>query len=116
MLSKILEDINSLDGVKGSLVASKEGLVIAHKVEPGLDIEAICAIVAIASNYEKNMARKLENDPRTGIADDKELIAINGDKAILAVVVEPKRASDVLFRKMSDTIGGIERYLGLKGE
>jgi len=32
------------------------------------------------------MQNKLENDPRTGIGDDKELIAINGDEAILAVV------------------------------
>ena len=86
MLNKILEDINSLDGVRGSLIASREGLVIAHNVEPNLDVEAICAIVAMASNYEKNMVRKLENDPRTGIGDDKELIAINGDEAILAVV------------------------------
>ncbi len=46
MLEKILTDLNSIEGILGSLVTGRDGLIIAQRAPAGLDVNLASALAA----------------------------------------------------------------------
>ncbi|HIQ38388.1 MAG TPA: hypothetical protein EYH53_00065, partial [Methanothermococcus okinawensis] len=48
MIDRILADLNKVEGIKGSMVVGKDGLVIAAQMPSGIDVELIGAMASAA--------------------------------------------------------------------
>ncbi len=59
MIDRILADLNKTEGVKGSMVVGKDGLVIAAQMPSGLDTELIGAMASAAYGSAERTASEI---------------------------------------------------------
>ena len=59
MIDRILSDLNKTDGIKGSMVVGKDGLVIASQLPSGIDSELIGAMASAAYGSAERTATEI---------------------------------------------------------
>jgi predicted regulator of Ras-like GTPase activity (Roadblock/LC7/MglB family) len=59
MIDRILADLNKTEGIKGSMVVGKDGLVIATQLPGGLDAELIGAMASAAFGAAERTAAEI---------------------------------------------------------
>jgi len=91
ILKQQLENLkNALPDIKGVLLASVEGLPVAHSLSNGTDPNRLAAMAAAASNLGRRITDSLAGGQLSEInvrSDDATLFVYSaGNKAVLAVV------------------------------
>lgn len=95
-LKKILYDLNDTvsEQIQGSLIASKDGLLVTDTLGNSEDAERISAMVATTIGVSQRMASALRagvlNETSIAAADRRIQLYLIGDKGILAVVTNPE--------------------------
>jgi len=59
MIDRILSDLNKTEGIKGSMVVGKDGLVIAAQMPSGIDTELIGAMASAAYGSAERTASEI---------------------------------------------------------
>jgi len=59
VIDRILSDLNKTDGIKGSMVVGKDGLVIATQMPGGIDTELIGAMASAAYGSAERTASEI---------------------------------------------------------
>jgi len=59
MIDRILADLNKVEGIKGSMVVGKDGLVIAAQMPSGIDVELIGAMASAAYGSAERTAAEI---------------------------------------------------------
>ena len=59
MIDRILADLNKTEGIKGSMVVGKDGLVIASQMPSGIDTELIGAMASAAYGSAERTATEI---------------------------------------------------------
>ena len=59
MIDRILADLNKTEGIKGSMVVGKDGLVIASQMPSGIDTELIGAMASAAYGSAERTASEI---------------------------------------------------------
>ena len=59
MIDRILADLNKTEGIKGSMVVGKDGLVIAAQMPSGIDTELIGAMASAAYGSAERTATEI---------------------------------------------------------
>ncbi len=93
MIDRILADLNKTEGVKGSMVVGKDGLVIASQLPSGLDSELIGAMASAAYGSAERTASEINQGNLEQMmiegAYGKTIMVDAGD-GILAVLTDAK--------------------------
>jgi predicted regulator of Ras-like GTPase activity (Roadblock/LC7/MglB family) len=91
MIDRILSDLNKTDGIKGSMVVGKDGLVIASQLPSGVDSELIGAMASAAFGSAERTASEINqgalNQMMIEGAYGKTIMMDAGD-GILAVLTD----------------------------
>ncbi|WP_456472313.1 roadblock/LC7 domain-containing protein [Methanocaldococcus sp.] len=93
MIEKILVEINKTDGVKGSMVVGKDGLLIASELPKDIDAELVGAMVSAAYGAAERAAEeiKLGNIKQSMIEGEfGKVLMIDAGDNILVVLTEDK--------------------------
>ncbi|HIE33791.1 MAG TPA: hypothetical protein EYP86_01465 [Candidatus Altiarchaeales archaeon] len=114
MLEKILADLNSVEGVNGSLVTGKDGLVIAQRAPAGVDIDLASAMaVTVFGTGERAVKELNQGDIIQGMIEGTagKTLIIAGKDAILMVMTEPNVNLGLIRIEMKRCIKEIEESL-----
>jgi predicted regulator of Ras-like GTPase activity (Roadblock/LC7/MglB family) len=90
-MKNVLNQINDIPGVKGSVVIDKEGLVIASNLMSGLEERTISAMVASLFNEIAKSLAKGREEEIYGVqllAGDGNIIFLCAQHCILIVITE----------------------------
>ncbi len=114
MLEKILADLNSAEGVSGSLVAGKDGLIISERAPEGVDTELASAMASTLFGTGEKTTEQLKQGDVTqcmieGTAGKTLIIA--GKEAILMAMTEPDVNLGLVRIEMKRCIKEIEESL-----
>ena len=114
MLEKILTDLNSIEGVTGSLVTGKDGLVIAQRAPAGIDVDLASAMTAtIFGTGDKAVKELKQGDIVQGMIEGSagKILIVAGKNAILMVMTDPKVNLGLVRIEMTRCIKEIEESL-----
>lgn len=114
MLDAILADLNRVEGILGSLIVSKDGLLIAHALPRDVDPELIGAMAAaIFGTAERSASRLAQGELLQVMAEASggKLLAIDAGKGILAVLTEPNCNLGLIRIEMRDAAEKIKSAL-----
>lgn len=95
-MKEVLERINSISGVKGSMVVGKDGIIIESNALSSVDSELLAAMVA---KVGKEMEDRIN-------ARKNFLVTVNGEKGIIVFGVEEDFILAVIARKDTN-VGGL---------
>ncbi|WP_456471687.1 roadblock/LC7 domain-containing protein [Methanocaldococcus sp.] len=93
MIEKILMEINKTDGVKGSMVVGKDGLLIAAELPKDIDAELVGAMVSAAYGAAERAAEEINlgNIKQSMIEGEfGKVLMIDAGDNILVVLTEDK--------------------------
>ncbi|HDI72689.1 MAG TPA: hypothetical protein ENF58_00980 [Candidatus Altiarchaeales archaeon] len=110
----ILEDLNSVEGVTGSLVTGKDGVLISQKAPPGTDVDLASAMAAtVFGTGEKTISElKLGEITQAMIEGNTgKTLIVASKKAILTVMTSPDVSLGLIRLKMMRAIEDIEKSL-----
>lgn len=112
-MKEVLNEINDIPGVRGSIVLDMEGLVIASNIMSGLEERTISAMVA---NIRGEIARALaagEGDSLSAVqllAEEGNILFMCGPECILTVITDPGANIGLVSIKMK---ASLDRLLAL---
>jgi len=111
MLEKILVDLNAIDGVNGSIVTGKDGLVIAQRAPPDTDVDLASAMAATTG--EKAVAELKQGEIEQAMIEGSagKTLIIAGKNAILMVITSPDVNLGLIRIEMRRCIKEIEESL-----
>lgn len=113
-MKNILNQINDIPGVKGSIVIDKEGLVIASNLMSGLEEKTISALVAVIyAEIVKSLTAGREQDVY-GVqlhASGGSIIFLCASYCILIVITESGANMGLISIKMKASIERIIKLL-----
>ncbi len=108
-MKDILNQLNDIPGVRGSLVVDLDGLVIASNLMSGMEERTISAMVAnISSEITRAMPGK---EALSGVqlqAAEGTVLFLNAPECLLAVIAEPGANIGLISIKMK---ASLERLL-----
>jgi predicted regulator of Ras-like GTPase activity (Roadblock/LC7/MglB family) len=93
MIDRILSDLNKTDGIKGSMVVGKDGLVIASQMPSGLDSELIGAMTSAAYGSAERTAAEINQGALEQMMIEGaygKTIMVDAGEGILAVLTDSK--------------------------
>jgi len=111
MLEKLLVELNTLEGVKGSLIAGRDGLVMADKTPDATNSEGAAAMASKLIGSDEAAAGELnlgEITQATVEGTNGKILLIAGKNAILMALTEPKINLGLIRVKMQRYIKEIE--------
>ncbi|HDI72690.1 MAG TPA: hypothetical protein ENF58_00985 [Candidatus Altiarchaeales archaeon] len=114
MLEKILVDLNAIDGVNGSIVTGKDGLVIAQRAPPDTDVDLASAMAAtVFGTGEKAVAELKQGEIEQAMIEGSagKTLIIAGKNAILMVITSPDVNLGLIRIEMRRCIKEIEESL-----
>ncbi|OYT54773.1 MAG: hypothetical protein B6U72_01515 [Candidatus Altiarchaeales archaeon ex4484_2] len=114
MLEKILADLNGLEGVTGSLVSGKDGLVIAERAPEGTDIDLACAMAStLFGTGEKAMKELKQGEVIQSMVEGSagKTLLIAGKEAILVAMTSTDVNLGLIRIEMRRCIKEIEESL-----
>ena len=106
-MKEILNEINDIPGVKGSIVLDKEGLVIASNIMSGLEERTISAMVAnifheIAAALSSGQGENLSGVQL--LTDEGTVIFQCAPECIITVITEPGANIGLVSLKMKASL------------
>ena len=108
-MKDILNQLNDIPGVRGSLVVDLEGLVIASNLMSGMEERTISAMVAnISSEILRAMPRQQKLSGVQLQAAEGTVIFLNAPECLLTVIAEPGANIGLISIKMK---ASLERLL-----
>ncbi|ENN96664.1 Roadblock/LC7 family protein [Methanocaldococcus villosus KIN24-T80] len=93
MIDRVLLELNKTEGIKGSLVVGKDGLIIASQLSGNIDAELVGAMVSAAYGAAERTASEIGIGKLEQIMVESEhgkILAYDANEAILAILTEPK--------------------------
>jgi len=114
MLEKILADLNGVEGVDGSLVAGKDGLIIAERAPEGTDVDLACAMAStIFGTGEKAAAELKQGEVEQAMIEGTagKTLLIAGEEAILMSMTKADVNLGLVRIEMKRCIKEIEESL-----
>ena len=91
MIDRILSDLNKVDGIKGSMVVDKDGLIITSQIPSGIDTEVIGAVVsAVFDSAEKTVSEINQGTLQQMIIEGEygKILMTDVEKGILVVLTD----------------------------
>lgn len=114
MLERILADLNGVEGVTGSLVSGRDGLIIAERAPEGTDTDLACAMASTLFGTGEKAAEELsQGDVSQAMveANGGKLLLIAGEQAILMAMTDPEVNLGLIRIEMRRCIKEIEESL-----
>ncbi|MDI6859577.1 MAG: roadblock/LC7 domain-containing protein [Methanocellales archaeon] len=115
MLKKVLADLGVAVDVEASAIISRDGLIMASDIPPGVHAETFAAMNATMLEAAEIATSQLKKSvPDTLIIEYKEgrLIAISaGPKALLVVMTDPKTRLGLVLVKMGEAAEKVKRIV-----
>jgi len=93
MIDRILSDLNKTEGIKGSMIVGKDGLVIASQLPSGVDSELIGAMASAAFSSAERTAAEINQGTLEQMMIEGsygKTIMVDAGDGILAVLTDPK--------------------------
>lgn len=115
LLEKVLQDLKQLGGVEASAIVSRDGLVIAADIPPGIKPETFSAMSATALGAaETAMAELKQGVPDRVIieASEGKIITVGaGPKALLVVMVAKDTGLGLVLAGIESGVEKIKKLL-----
>ncbi|MBW9222699.1 roadblock/LC7 domain-containing protein [Methanothermococcus sp. SCGC AD-155-C09] len=92
MIDRILSDLNKVEGIKGSMVVGKDGLVIASQMPSGIDVELIGAMASAAFGSAERTASEINQGTLQQMMIEGEhgkTLMTDAGEGILVVLTDP---------------------------
>lgn len=91
VLKTHLENLrNAIPELRGVLLASTEGLPVAHSLSTGIDANRVAAMAAAATNLGRRISESIATGPLSEVSirgeDGMLFVYVAGPKAVLAVM------------------------------
>lgn len=90
-ISQILQKLNNIDKIKGSMVITMEGMIIASEINSDTDCERLSAFCSSVGLTISNSFNKMKFEPFTRYilnSEDRKLCIVNIGKSYLIVVAD----------------------------
>jgi predicted regulator of Ras-like GTPase activity (Roadblock/LC7/MglB family) len=113
-MKEILNQINEIAGVKGSLVVDNEGLVIASNLMSGMEERTISAMVAGIYQEIIRAIRPDQGSELSGVqltASEGSIIFLCAPECILTVITEPGANIGLVSIKMKASLERLMKIL-----
>ena len=114
MLEKILADLNGVEGVNGSLVAGKDGLIISERAPEGTDTDLASAMASTLFGTGEKAAKELKQGEVVQAMVEGtggKILLIAGKDAILMAITDPNVNLGLIRIEMKRCIKEIEESL-----
>jgi uncharacterized protein len=93
MIDRILKDLGRINGVNGSLVVGKDGLVIEREVASDIDSELVAAMSSAVFGTAERSAEEMKHNPLQQVMIEGErgkTLMIDAGEGILVVITDIK--------------------------
>ncbi len=91
MIERILKDLARINGVNGSLVVGKDGLIIESEVPTDIDSELVAAMSSAVFGTAERSAEEMKHEPLQQVmieGDRGKTLMIDAGEGILVVIAE----------------------------
>jgi predicted regulator of Ras-like GTPase activity (Roadblock/LC7/MglB family) len=91
MLERILKDLGRINGVNGSLVVGKDGLVIENDVPTDVDSELVAAMSSAVFGTAERSSEEMKHDPLQQVmieGSKGKTLMIDAGEGILVVIAD----------------------------
>jgi len=91
MIDRILKDLGRINGVSGSLVVGKDGLVIESNVPPEIDSELVGAMASAVFGTAERSAEEMKHEPLQQVmieGNRGKTLMVDTGEGILVVITE----------------------------
>jgi uncharacterized protein len=91
MIDRILKDLGRINGVSGSLVVGKDGLIIESEVASDIDSELVAAMSSAVFGTAERSAEEMKQDPLKQVMIEGEkgkILMIDSGEGILVVIAD----------------------------
>ncbi|MFQ6050838.1 MAG: roadblock/LC7 domain-containing protein [Candidatus Hydrothermarchaeota archaeon] len=114
MIDVVLSDLTKVDGIVGSLIVGKDGLLIANALPKSMDGDMIGAMsAAIFGTGEKSAERTGQGKLTQAMieAENGKILVLDVGKAILAVITDRDVNIGLIRLEMNDAKEKLESML-----
>ncbi|MGC9516634.1 MAG: roadblock/LC7 domain-containing protein [Methanomicrobiales archaeon] len=91
MIARILKDLGRINGVNGSLVVGKDGLIIESEVPAEIDSELVAVMSSAVFGTAERSAEEMKHEPLQQVmieGDRGKTLMIDAGEGILVVITE----------------------------
>jgi uncharacterized protein len=91
MIERILKDLGRINGVNGSLVVGKDGLIIESEVPSDIDSELVAAMASAVFGTAERSAEEMKHEPLQQVmieGDKGKTLMIDAGEGILVVIAD----------------------------
>ena len=91
MIERILKDLGRINGVSGSLVVGKDGLIIESEVPGDIDSELVAAMASAVFGTAERSAEEMKHEPLQQVMIEGEkgkTLMIDAGEGILVVITD----------------------------
>lgn len=89
MIDRVLKDLGRIDGVTGSLIVGKDGLIIEKEVSSDIDSELVAAMSSAVFGTAERSTEEMKHDPLQQVmieGNRGKTLMIDSGEAILVVI------------------------------
>ena len=100
MIERILKDLGRINGVSGSLVVGKDGLIIESEVPTDIDSELVAAMASAVFGTAERSAEEMKHDPLQQVmieGSKGKTLMIDAGEGILVVIADMTRNISVIL-------------------
>ncbi len=115
-MDNLLQQLNTVRGVGGSLLISDEGLTMASSLRNDIDEESVAASAADIIERSKSMSEKLNNEAPTLIHSQGQnggIIVLAAGQAFLVILTDPNSNLALLQLEATPYAESIAKQLSL---
>lgn len=91
MIDRVLKDLGRINGVSGSLVVGKDGLIIESEVTSDIDSELVAAMSSAVFGTAERSAEEIKHNPLQQVmieGDKGKTLMIDAGEGILVVIAD----------------------------
>ncbi|KUK71769.1 MAG: Uncharacterized protein XD90_2135 [Methanobacterium sp. 42_16] len=91
MLNRVLKDLGRIQGVNGSLIVGKDGLIIERDVSPDIDSELVGAMSSAVFGTAERSSEEMKHEKLQQVmieGNKGKTLMIDSGEAILAVITD----------------------------
>ena len=114
MIDRVLKDLGRINGVNGSLVVGKDGLIIESNVPGDIDSELVAAMASAVFGTAERSAEEMKHEPLQQVmieGNKGKTLMIDSGEAILAVITDTTINLGLIRLEMKRSSGRIMELL-----
>ncbi|MBD3249308.1 hypothetical protein GF336_04650 [Candidatus Woesearchaeota archaeon] len=115
-LKNILEDLDNIGDIKGSIVISVDGLVISSNIKEGIDTDTLAAMSAAMQGAAETAVSELKQGGLKQVVIESEkgkMVSISaGEDAILIILANKTINLGLALLELSKAAGSISKIIG----